>query len=84
MRKTFPVILDGYFCHLFLIKKDQKKSFLETNILRLIFFKNNNGLKKKFINKNSLIMSVNLSMSLDEIKKKINEKKKKLKKIIKN
>ena len=50
----------------------------------MIFFKNNNGLKKKFINKNSLIMSVNLSMSLDEIKKKINEKKKKLKKIIKN
>ena len=43
------------------------------------FEKNKNDLKNKFTNKNSLIMSVNTSISLDELKK-IKEKKKEVKK----
>ena len=44
------------------------------------FLKINNGLKNKFINKNSLIMTVNTSMSLDELKKILKEKKEEVKK----
>ena len=44
------------------------------------FVKNNNSLKNKFLNKNSLIMSVNTSMSLEELKKLLKEKKKEGKK----
>ena len=44
------------------------------------FVKNNNSLKNKFLNKNSLIMSVNTSMSLEELKKLLKEKKKEVKK----
>ena len=44
------------------------------------FVKNNNSLKNKFLNKNSLIMSVNTSMSLEELKKLLEEKKKEGKK----
>ena len=48
--------------------------------MRLDFVKNNNSLKNKFINKKSLIMSVNTSMSLEELKKLLKEKKKEVKK----
>ena len=48
--------------------------------MRFNFLKINNGLKNKFINKNSLIMTVNTSMSLDELKKILKEKKKEVKK----
>ena len=48
--------------------------------MRLDFVKNNNSLKNKFLNKNSLIMSVNTSMSLEELKKLLKEKKKEGKK----
>ena len=48
--------------------------------MRLDFVKNNNSLKNKFLNKNSLIMSVNTSMSLEELKKLLEEKKKEGKK----
>ena len=44
------------------------------------FVKNNNSLKNKFLDKNSLIMSVNTSMSLEELKKLLKEKKKEGKK----
>ena len=44
------------------------------------FVKNNNSLKNKFLNKNSLIMSVNTSMSLEELKKLLKKKKKEGKK----
>ena len=44
------------------------------------FVKNNNSLKNKFLNKNSLIMSVNTSMSLEELKKLLKAKKKEVKK----
>ena len=44
------------------------------------FVKNNNSLKNKFLNKNSLIMFVNTSMSLEELKKLLKEKKKEVKK----
>ena len=48
--------------------------------MRLDFVKNNNSLKNKFLNKNSSIMSVNTSMSLEELKKLLKEKKKEGKK----
>ena len=48
--------------------------------MRFNFLKINNSLKNKFINKNSLIMTVNTSMTLDELKKILKEKKKEVKK----